>query len=664
MNPPADLEKPEKMATPQATCEAIRRLAESAKARKRRSLRAFAESEIILPTGPYRDERFKAARLPWFGLWMDAIDSARWTRFALTGPSQAGKTLAGSALPVMYHLFECGETVIYAAPTLDMAADKWRQDILPVIRSSKYRDLLPAIGPGSRSGTATSIEFRHGPTLRFMTGGGGDKVRAGFTARVAVITECDGMDDAGQASREADKISQIEARTNAFGDTARLYLECTVSTETGRIWKEIQDGTASRIILPCPHCGKWVTPEREHLKGWQDARSISEASERAVLACPASGCVWSEEDRVLANRSARLIHKGQEVAEDGTIIGVMPRTNTFGFRVTASNNLLAPMSRVASEEWASPRRTEAELAEKKLRQFFWAMPSEPESVTLSAMDAAAICARTNELPRGRVPADATAITIGVDVGKWLCHWAAIAWRAGGTPHIIEYGRLEVPSGIMAEEQAILITLRRFRDEICKGGWPRIDSGANTVPSLTLVDSGNWEATIVAFSVESGPGFLPSKGFGISQLGGRRIAGEPGFEVRRQPAGHSLVEINADHWKSVVHARLQTPSGQPGGLTLFAGTANEHLTLAKHLTAEKKVEEFVAGRGLVTRWQAINRNNHYLDAVSMACAGGYGIGQRLDAVVVAAPQQPPTPPPVAGRERPEWMPDKPTGWTRK
>lgn len=50
--------------------------------------------------------------------------------------------------------------------------------------------------------------------------GGGDKSRAGFTSRVVVITEVDGMDQPGASSRESDKVTQLEARTRAYGSLA------------------------------------------------------------------------------------------------------------------------------------------------------------------------------------------------------------------------------------------------------------------------------------------------------------------------------------------------------------------------------------------------------------------------------------------------------------
>jgi len=62
--------------------------------------------------------------------------------------------------------------------------------------------------------------------------------------------------------------------------------------------------------------------------------------------------------------------------------------------------------------------------------------------------------------------------------------------------------------------------------------------------------------------------------------------------------------------------------------LFKAPALEHLSLAKHLTAEQKTEEFVAGKGVVTRWERIRRANHWFDALYNAFAAGHWSGVRL------------------------------------
>ena len=114
-----------------------------AKAPRLRSMREFAEAEIVIPDGPFAGRRFRCSRQPYTGLWFDEVDSGRWSRCVATGPTQSGKTLCCFVIPLLYHLFEVGETVICGLPDMDMAGDKWREDILPAIEHSRYRDLLP-----------------------------------------------------------------------------------------------------------------------------------------------------------------------------------------------------------------------------------------------------------------------------------------------------------------------------------------------------------------------------------------------------------------------------------------------------------------------------------------------------------------------------------------
>src|SRR5690242_9240513 len=65
-----------------------------ARPRRLRSMREFAEQEIVIPDGPFQGRRFRCDRQPYTGLWFDAVDSGRWSRYVATGPTQSGKTLA------------------------------------------------------------------------------------------------------------------------------------------------------------------------------------------------------------------------------------------------------------------------------------------------------------------------------------------------------------------------------------------------------------------------------------------------------------------------------------------------------------------------------------------------------------------------------------------
>jgi hypothetical protein len=175
-----------------------------------------------------------------------------------------------------------------------------------------------------------------------------------------------------------------------------------------------------------------------------------------------------------------------------------------------------------------------------------------------------------------------------------------------------------------------------------------------------VDARYQTSVVYTFCREAGDRFRPAVGRGAVQHHQHRQAyarpSTTGTVVRHLGDGYHaswlaaeqlhLVEVDADQWKTWVHQRLATPVGNAGAMTLFRSTPQEHLSLAKHLTAEQKTEKFVAGKGVVVKWARLRRQNHWLDAVYNACAAGHLAGVRL---VAEVPKAVPSPTRVVARE---------------
>ncbi len=372
-------------------------------------MRQFAEAEIIIPDGPFAGRHFRCHRQPYTGLWFDAVDSGCWSRCVATGPTQSGKTLSCFVIPLLYHLFEVGETVICGLPDMDMAADKWREDILPAIEQSRFRELLPRRGGGSRGGRVESLQFTNGATLKFMSGGGSDKSRAGFTSKVVVITETDGLDQPGGTSRESDKITQLEARTRAYGSRKRIYMECTVSTEEGRTWQEYKAGTQSSILLPCPHCRMWLSARSGNTwsagRGRTPRRKPVRPVRSPVRRAESSGATTSG-PRPTTRESCSIA--GSRSTGTAKLQGAPTATDTLGFRWSAVNNLFLTPGDIAADEWRASRSADEENAEREMRQFVWCLPVAPSKWDESALDAHELTARMTKLARGVVPRDSRA----------------------------------------------------------------------------------------------------------------------------------------------------------------------------------------------------------------------------------------------------------------
>jgi len=608
-----------------------------------RPISEWVEAEIVLPNGPFAGERYRHDRHPVSRPWFAALDAGEWTRYAAAGPTQNGKTLLCYVVPVLYHLFEVAETVIVGLPTMDMANDKWQEDFLPVIEASRYRELLPTTGEGSRGGLVKrAIRFSNGATLRFMTGGGRDKKRAGYTSRVLAVTEVDGLDEPGEHSREADKIEQLEGRTRAFGRTGkRVYLECTVSIEKGRIWQEIKHGTDSRLVRPCPRCGVWVSPGREHLKGWQTAESEEEAAAKAAWHCPSCDKPWTTDQVVDAGRRSILVHRGQTVDKRGVTHGEAPQTQTLGFRWGAIDNPFQTAGDCGAEEWLAAHSRDRENAEKKMAQFVHALPWDPPDIDLTQLEAEQVEARTSGLKRGRVPEDCVGVAVGIDTGKRSLHWVALAVRLAGPWPVIEYGEQTVEWERLGLQRGLLAALQQLRTYF-DAGWH--SSQRTWQAGQVIIDSGYHEhqAAVYQFCQITAQGlaedqviYRPGKGFGEGQQRmGRYLApnkrtadvvyvGDQ-YDLRRVRRNGKLLpgvviaHINVDSWKSIVHEGLALPPEEPAAITLWeAADSFEHATFARHMVAEKQVEKFMPGRGRVIVWERIDRQNHYLDAACYA-----------------------------------------------
>lgn len=618
----------------------------------------FAEQDLIIPDGPAAGRAFRWDRQPYNRLFVDLIDSGRWNRVVATGPVQSGKTLIAFLLPLMYHLFEIGESVICALPDMDMAADKWREDIRPAIEACRFRDLLPRSGQGSKGGKVESVTFENGATLKFMSGHGGDKSRAGFTSRVVVITETDGMDTASLTSREADPITQLEARTRAYGDRKRIYMECTVSTTNGRTWREYTGGTETKILLQCPLCKARVSPERDNLVGWKEALTEFEAKAKAAFFCPGCGEVWTEEHRRAANMAAVVMHRGQELTPDDQISGKAADTYTLGFRWSAANNLFVSAGEMGLDEWKAAKSDDADNAEKAIRQFLWAIPHEPETSELNPLSSEALEHRGDSPKggkeretRGVVPEWAFCVTVGVDVGKDFSHWVADAWGRDATSQVIDYGVIENHAAAAGADATILKGLRTFRDAVLLEGWSKA-SGAILLPQCVLIDARYCGNAIFEFVRESeGVRCFPSFGSGSKQplpeeiyrqfdtKEGSTRDGE-NYRVRRvRGKGVRAFTVLADPWKAWLHRRLTTEIGKSGAKTFFRpATPLEHRSFAKHLTAERQLEEFQPGKGWRIYWERVHRNNHWFDASYLSCVAGHVCGVRLLDRVVETPQR--------------------------
>ena len=631
----------------------VSRVCYAIRPKRHRTMRQWAEQEFYIPEGDFQGTRFRPETQPAHALWLDEVDSGNWLEHYLIAGAQGGKSVAAFLIPTLYHLFELNQTVICGVPILDLVSDKWLLELLPAIEASRYRDLLPAVGQGSKGGVGNLIRFRNGPVLRFMTGGGSDKTRSSFTAPVLVVTEAEGF---GQISESSDErvtpLDQLRERTAAFGSRARRYFECTLTTESGVMWQAHQTGSGGVVVFPCVACGKMIHPERDHLIGWHEAQTELRAKEQGRWSCPECGRVLEEHERKASLRQARILHRGQSL-ENGVVVGPAPETQNLTVRFGASANTFREPGLIAVDEWKIKYQMNAEAGEAKARAlsvWTYAVPAKDDAVLVDPLDVQRLLVRLDKHQRGFCPADTWLLTGGVDIRKTQLHWFVIGWTERG-PRLVDFGIERVPSGDMPIRDAILSAGEAVQD-IFLAGFPIEGTEDNLSVSRVLADAG-WQTDEVEELCSKDDAWMPAMGFGTGMLRERkynkpknersaRIIGN-GWHIA-EVRGRLLVELNANQQKSVLHKSLTVDPESPHALLFCDASPQDLREMVYELTAEEQKDRWKPGIGVVTEWKQIRKRNHFLDAAYLAVSTRV-IHEELQKLM--AEQQP---------EEIEWVPE--------
>lgn len=618
---------------------------DAASVRRRRSIREFAESEVIVPDGPYKGFRFSCSTQPFAALLFDEMDSGRWRRFNALGPPQSGKTLMTFVIVLLYYLFELRESVILAVPSEEMGGDKWREDLLPAIKANPaFESQLPTTGEGARGGVVrTAVRFRNGATLKIMSTGASHARLSGFTARVVMMTELDKLNARkGGASGdiEASKVRQLFARGGAYGEDALAFMEGTITTPDGLSWSNHSQGSGGELWVRCVYCGEWSLPRLEHLTGWQDAENEVEAGEQTRCACSKCGGLWDETQRQEMLHDMRLVHRGQSVSAKGVVTGDLPRTLTGSFRWNFFHNAFKSLALTGQECWAAAHAEDEEDAERAIMQHVAVEPVADNREDTTLVTERGIYTRLGKFERGAVPEGAACITAHVDVGKYLLHWSKVAHFSGGSAAVIDYGVQEVVESELGTEVALPLALNEL-DDMFFGGENKC--------TLAGVDmGGEWASIVQRWVTEAKGAWIATRGFGFGQE--RRtshikreksvvVAHGDGYVVTKLKGSKArAVEMEVDRWKTFVHARFACSPNVDGAWRLFVSSdRKQHFAFAKHLTAEREERVFSQERGWVSRWVAKRKSNHWLDTMVGNAVLGHLCGIRVGAQDVERPR---------------------------
>jgi energy-coupling factor transporter ATP-binding protein EcfA2 len=259
----------------------------------------------------------------------------------------------------------------------------------------------------------------------------------------------------------------------------------------------------------------------------------------------------------------------------------------------------------------------------------------------ASLDRTALQSRAVNVPRGVMPSSHNTLTLTVDVQQRVLIWSVVSWGPGFSGHVVAYGAFpdqgtaifnaNAARRTLADryrghgfEAALLAGLGEVISPMLLRDWPREDGTTQRIGQV-LVDAnwGNSTATVREFARRhaSAAIILPAHGRGIGATSRplnehAKKRGEmvgPGWRVGMVGGQRGLL-FDSNFWKSFVAGRLRTPVGDVGAVTLHAG---QHDLLIEHLLSESPVTVEARGR-VVEEWRLTpGRENHLLDALTMA-----------------------------------------------
>ena len=625
------------------------RVRDALRRRPRLSLPQWAEEYRFVSGGPYPG-RWRNDTFPPQAEIMAAFDDDNIRRVVVAACVRSGKTEVALINPMLRALLR-GEPVLYMTTTDTLAENTWRQKILPALRSHpELRQLLLGVRD---AGDSNVRYFSGGGVLHFCTAQSIGKV-VGFDAKVILLDEVDKYPQSLRS--EASPAELAESRGSAFRDVLKIAEVCTVTNEDGRIWQQFLAGDRRRLLVPCPHCGKWqalhlatndglkpaneMNPlQRDGARGglrWEGV--TAQGIERTVhYVCPFCENAIDEAGRRVMVKRARFVPEGMEIGEDQKLHGEPTnpgKTASFWFNdfyLTWSS-----WSYLAEKVQEAESKEDADKARSIVQQYLALPWREGAMLGATEVSAAGVMDKLSGVPQGVVPEDADKLVMFIDVGAHRIWWLVTAWGYGARGYIIDRGVEDVygaPEGNLAQqhitrqarialERAVLAVLRDVRDRIAQRPYTRED-GTQVDLSLTLIDAGYLDNVVLHFTGESGQNrYMASRGYGAGHALGRkptgnsktRMSGNHWAVTLLEDKKHVMFHYDANFWKSFVHLRLTAPVGASGSLELYGKSRRKHFDLAKHLTSE----EYNIEKGV---WENRRRRaNHWFDCLAGCCAG--------------------------------------------
>lgn len=501
-------------------------------------------------------------------------------------------------------------SIMYCGPDEKVTKRIARKRIIPMFRRTPR--IAELLGEGISDTTTLSVNFINGADLILAWATSAAEISS-ESIEVLIRDELDKWP--AYAGREADPIALTDVRTNTYPYTKKILDLSTPADESKYIGKEVENEADElrRYLAVCPVCGE---AQIMHFGQFDWPKNVTEprkiVRERlAEYQCEACGMHWDDHMRDMA------VRKGFWRADNP-----IERPQVVAFHLPSWYSPSVSLSSVVA---AYLRGLEDPA---KLMVFITQHKAEVWKESVLPKKEEKILEHRTDLPPLVVPAEAVALTCGIDVQKFGFWFVVRAWAEDLSSWLVQYGFMTDWAGI---ETLLFQTAYRVQNsqntmEIWRAA---MDTGGG------LTDDNIWTRTeeIYQWLRENGRGkVFGTKGASRPQL--QRIRPTIIDKLPRSnmviPGGLELRLVDSSAFKELVHFRLERgleplldatgvkigERPQSQRFFLHADTGNDYASqlLAEELCKDRRGRKY---------WKRVRTANHLLDAecLAAACADG-------------------------------------------
>lgn len=581
-------------------------LSQQQKVPKPRTPNEWANENRFLPIGSAEPGPWRSGRTPYMIPIVKACADPQYRRVIAVMGSQMGKT-AGLFNVIGHRLDDDPAPIIYVGPTRNNIDQVIEPKLMALLKQ------VPSLWEKLAKGKKVTKTHKRisGVSLRLAWAGSATEL-ASDSAVLVLVDEIDRMPD---IKGEGQVFELAEARTSTYADgkvigtsTPTLgNVDTFIHPQTGLehwavsdtivspIWRLWQEGTRHEWAWPCPNCNEYFIPRFKQL-WWPEKSSADEARSSAKLKCPHCENLIEDDKKTDLNQRGCYVAPGQSITKLGEVTGIADTHNSdtasFWASGICSFSSKKTFGFLAKKFIAAVKSSEPERIQSVFNTDF----GELYRVGGDAPPWTAVRDCGRGYAEGELPAGVRLLTAGVDVQKNRLVYVVRGWGAQFESWLIDYGELWGET----EKPAIWQRLNEF----IHNNW----QGQSL--SMVAIDSGYQTSMVYQFCRQHKGLALATKGHDSLDKPFYKSDVDVNVRGKTLKQGLPLWHFNCDQMKSWIHSKIEWPIDQPGGWWLPNSISEDY---CQQMVSEQRIVK-PNGRAI---WLKVKKDNHYLDAESLA-----------------------------------------------